>query len=235
MERFILKKAYFCIFVSEEMKRHYEKKYYITFDKDEYYCMPCMNTEIHPTAFDDSKKYSNNYFAYIGSLAVWQRFEDIVYIYKCIEDSGIPNCKLLVYTPQKKEAETIIEKYGVKNYYVDYVENQDLPIRLREAKYGFIIRDNTTVNRVATPTKISTYLSCGLIPIYSECIKDFADVARNMKYVVQYDSQYIDRIKNMSSCSINASDILMEYSKVFSTYYSPEYHVNHLRRMLDDI
>lgn len=235
LERFILKKARFCIFVSEEMKYHYERKYHISLSNSGYYCMPCMNTIIHPGAFEYSKKYSNNYFAYVGSLAVWQKFEDTVCAYKCIEDAGIPNCKLLVYTPQEKEAEAILKAYGVRNYDVDYIDNKELPTKLTVAKYGFIIREDTTVNRVATPTKISTYLSCGLIPIYSECIKDFSRIAKNMKYAVQYDTHYVERIKNMSACNIRAADILAEYSKIFSTYYSPEYHINLLKQKMENL
>ena len=82
MEKMILKRAKFCFFVSEEMVRHYEEKYKLKLDREKIYIMPCQNTDFHPEAFLPREKYQNNYFAYTGSLAIWQKFEDTVIAYK---------------------------------------------------------------------------------------------------------------------------------------------------------
>lgn len=225
MEKSVLKKASFIFFVSKSMQAHYEKKYHMSFKRNRCYCMPCMNTEICEEAFLYEKKYEYNTFAYIGSLAVWQQFEETAKLYKRIEDSGISNCLFKVFTPQRNEAREIINKYNIKNYSIDFVENSKLPQVLAGVKYGFIIREDTAVNRVATPTKISTYLSCGLIPIYSECLRDFAQLACNMKYAIKYDENITERVNSTGFQKIDTQKIYQEYKDIFNTYYSREAHV----------
>ena len=230
MEHYILTHAQFILFVSNEMRRHYEKKYSIKFDTSKYYCMPCMNTEIHIEAFQGTDKYKKNHFAYVGSLAPWQRFEDTVRVYKTIENAGIPNCMLRVFTAQKIDAERIVNENGVKNYSIEFVENEKLSEALVDVKYGFILREDTTVNRVATPTKISTYLSCGMIPVYSDCLKDFSECAKDMKYVVKCDSSLINKIQMFQN--VDKCEILNEYSRIFKTYYSRSFHINKLKEKM---
>ena len=235
MEKIILKRAEFMFFVSDEMRQHYEKKYNIKIHENKYYCMPCMNTQIHKEAFAGKNKYVDNTFVYVGSMAVWQKFEDTAKTYKEIEESGIPKCKLVVYTKEKQKAEMILNQIGVKNYRIDFVKNEELPNALKDAKYGFILRDDTTVNRVATPTKISTYLSCGLIPIYSSCLRDFDMVASNMKYVVCYDNALLETIKKFDRYKIDPESIFDEYNRVFETYYSALEHSKNIRRLIKDV
>ena len=228
MEKYILKKSLYSFFVSAEMHDHYEKKYNLKLNPDKYYCMPCMNTQIHLDAFESKDKYNNNVFAYIGSLAIWQRFEETARIYKLIEDAGIVNCEFRVFTAQKEEAKEIIIKNRIRNYSIDFVKNEEIPMALKDVKYGFIIREDTTVNRVATPTKISTYLSCGLIPIYSECLKDFAELASHMKFAIKYDDRIVDKIQRLSSIEIDKNEILKEFKQLFDSHYSRRYHVNQI-------
>ena len=230
LEKYIIRKSKFIFFVSDEMRNHYEKKYSIVINN--YYCMPCMNTQIHAETFKAEGKYKNNTFAYIGSLAVWQKFEETVKAYKMIEDSGIPDCCLKVFTSQKEDAKKIIGDYKIKNYSIDFVDNDSLPKALEDIKYGFIIREDTTVNNVATPTKISTYLSCGLIPIYSGCLKDFFNIAQNMKYTVLYDDNLTNKIKKMDREEISYNDVYEEYKKIFETYYSAENHKRNIKKII---
>ncbi|WP_019679567.1 hypothetical protein [Ruminococcus flavefaciens] len=235
MEKQILKKARFKVFVSNAMKHHYEAKYKLNFDSSSMYIMPCQNTLLHTEAFESKDKYSRNIFVYTGSMAVWQKFEDTVKAYKQIEDVGLVDCELWVFTSEKEEAERILEKYMIKKYKIDYVDNNKLPYALANAKYGFIIREDTAVNRVATPTKISTYLSCGLIPIYSKCIVDFDSVASHMKYAIRYDENFQNVIQEMALKKINNDDIYKEYKGVFDTYYNNELHTINMSKQIKDV
>ena len=233
MERVILKKSWFKLFVSTEMVRHYQRKYKLLIPESSYYVMPCQNTELPPEAFESEDKYKKNIFVYTGSMAVWQKFEDTVKVYKEIENSGIKDCEFWVYTGEKEEARRLLEKNDIKNYKIDFVKNTELPRVLADAKYGFIIREDTPVNRVATPTKISTYLSCGLIPIYSACLAGFHDIATSMKYVICYEEGNISQIDNFCFMKINKNEVLNEYQKIFERYYDLTYHKNQLTRLIN--
>lgn len=222
MEKIVLKHSEFVFFVSNTMLEHYKLKYKINF-KDNYYCMPCMNTEIHEEIFFTEDKYKNNKFVYVGSMAVWQKFEDIVRCYKSIEEIDMKNTQFYVFTSEKNIAKDLLEKYNVKNYFIEYVDNDLLPNALSDKKYGFILREDNLVNNVATPTKISTYLSCGLIPIYSSSLKDFDIISKKMKYVIKNDKDFLYKIREFDD-NINVSEILKEYKNIFDTYYCVETH-----------
>lgn len=232
IEKNVIKNAEFCFFVSDEMRKHYEAKYNITLNDRRYYIMPCLNTSIHKKAFFKTEKYKKNIFVYAGSMSIWQNFDEIVNLYKKIENSNIPFTKLLVLTFEREKALETIKKYNLKNYEVNYVENEELPNIISSAKYGFVIRDNTSVNRVSTPTKLSTYLSCGLIPIYSSCIKDFNNLMKDKSYKIVEDENLIESIKKFDLYNINSEEIFNEYNDIFNKYYNPDYYIRNIKDIL---
>lgn len=235
MEKVILKGSMFNVFVSNEMLRHYQRKYKLQMPEFSYYVMPCQNTVLHPDAFKPQDKYKKNIFVYTGSMAVWQKFEDTVKAYKEIEESGIPNCEFWVFTSEKEEAKRLLDKYDVNAYKIDFVKNTELPKVLAPAKYGFIIREDTPVNRVATPTKISTYLSCGLLPIYSECLVAFSEIASSMKYVVLHDENFVSKIEKFSKVEISNTDVFAEYQTVFKRCYDSNIHRDNLKKIFNTV
>lgn len=235
IEKYVLKKAMFSFFVSNEMKEHYEKKYKIRFQENKFCVMPCQNTSIHKESFFKNDKYNNNYFCYVGSMAVWQKFEETVELYAKLEELGLPNTKLYVFTKEQDCAKKIIMDKGIENFEIMFIPNDELPEYLSDIKYGFIIREDTTVNRVATPTKISTYLSCGVIPIYSKCLADFASVASSMKYVVPYDDQIVNSINNFNTYHPESELVYNEYNNIFENYFDPLSHILEAKKKLQTI
>jgi hypothetical protein len=187
--------------------------------------MPCFNTEIIRESFFKKGKYENNIFAYTGGLSTWQCFNEVIKCYERIEKLGIPNTKLLVLTPEKEKAQREINKTAIKNYEIGFVSVEELPAILANAKFGFVIRDDVEVNQVSTPTKISTYIANGLIPIYSECLKDFHSIISQFKYKISYDSiEFYDELKQYMTEKINADSIYIDYSNLFDMYYNANYH-----------
>lgn len=238
IEKVVLKKTQLAIFVSKSMKEHYEKKYKIEFS-GRYYIMPCFNTELSRESFFKHNKYKNNIFAYTGGLSTWQCFDEILDCYKKIEDLGIPNTKLIVLTPEKEKALEKIKNIDINNYEIGYVKIDELSHILSDVKFGFIIRDNSIVNQVSTPTKISTYVANGLIPILSENIKDFNNVTSEFRYKLCYEADnFYEKIEYLSTSEINPQNVYDEYSKLFNKYYSVNYHVEQLtskfKQILDD-
>lgn len=226
-----LRSSDFIVFVSKAMKDHYEKKYKISFSEKRYYIMPCYNTSLREEAFIEKDKYSNNTFVYTGSMEKWQGVPHIIECYKRIEESGLPNTKLEIYTAEQETAAKLVKEAGLANYYIGCCSNDELQIVLGHIKYGFILREDNIVNRVSTPTKISTYLANGVIPIYSKCIASFHDVASKMKYVVE-EKETEKKILAFDEEIIKAECVLEEYRRVFDTYYSNEYHISNLTERL---
>ncbi len=230
MDCFAMKKARLVFFCSAYMKIHYEKLAKCSF-ADKSYLMPCYNEELSIGSIEN-KDYSKKNFTYVGSLDLWQCFDEIAAIYKVIEDQ-IPDTFFKVLTFSTNEALRKIKELGIKNYEVKSVSKEQVQKELQDTVYGFIIRKDSIVNKVATPTKISSYMSVGIIPIFSTVLDDFWRVSNKMKYVLPVDqNSNISSLINFINSEIDKAELTSEYSEIFSTYYGTENHINNISRLV---
>lgn len=238
IEKIAIKKASRVIVVSNEMINHLQNKYKIKMNN--VFVMPCFNENIDKSAFEEEDKYKNNTFVYIGGLSKWQRFDDIIRIYRFIEQN-VPDTSLLVFTKQIEEARQIIMEHNVERYTVDYVKPDELSKRIKCAKFGFVIREDCAVNRVATPTKLSNYLANGIIPIYSECLTDFHSIMSSREYSISlhslFEREELEQsiIKSAMMNNIDYKEVFKEYKKIFDSYYSRQLYVGQLIEFLGEI
>lgn len=238
MEKYILKKAKLVLLVSEEMKAHYEKKYKLDLSKKSI-IMPCFNeTEIVNNAFS-ADKYCDNTFVYVGSLHKWQCFEQTASVYAKIEKEANTSTKFCVYTFQKEQAESILRQYGVQNYAVDCVDKDELSERIKDIKYGFVLREDCAVNNVATPTKFSNYLANGIIPIYSSALKSFTEFDKTNQLGLIYDLDNAeDGIQNILThiqSEVSKDTVLSKCQHAFSTYYNADAYTKQIAEKLKEI
>lgn len=229
MEKLALKNCICNIFVSESMLKHYQKKY--GYKGNNYFIMPCFNEEFHPESFT-SEKYTTPTFVYSGSADGWQCLDKTVALFKDIQ-GRIPNATLTIYSKDRIAIESILQQYGV-NAEIKYVPYKQLAEDMKTFKYGFLIRDNDPVNNVATPTKMSSYLSSGVIPIYSDVIGDFKKVLSANAYTIPLDEKMngLNRLYELENNGINISIIEQSYKAVFDTYYNENRYVDNLSGLL---
>lgn len=235
LDVFAMKKAKFILYVSEYMQSHYENISHLSFSEKSY-IMPCFNEELDTSIFRN-KDYSNKTFCYVGSLDLWQCFPETLMLYKKIENR-IPESRLKILTFNVKEGERLLKEYGIRNYEIKCVPKEQVKEELMSASYGFIIRKDNTVNRVATPTKFSSYLSSGVMPIFSSCLIDFDTVSKtkNMKYVLGVNQDYdIDKIIDFVQRPVDINKLENEYMDLFSTYYSIDYHTKNITKQLRNL
>lgn len=154
--------------VSEEMKRHYVSMYFCKLENA--IVMPCYNLSVSPVF--NLKQYESPTFVYAGSSAVWQGVDLMLDVYSLVEKS-IPSAHITILSKDKEKFEKMLALRKIKNYDIKYVKMDKLHEELHKNKYGFILRDNNVVNRVATPTKMNSYLSNYVIPIFSNTVDDF--------------------------------------------------------------
>lgn len=230
-EKKALKSADFVLFVSDYMKEHYEKKYHLDFSDGSYYVIPCFNSNIREASFYSEGKYTGNVFTYIGSMSPWQGFDNVIESFKRIE-KVVSNAFLEVYTGEQDIAKEMLEKAGISNYTIGYVQNSRIFEVLEKAKFGFILREDNEVNRVATPTKISTYMAHGVIPIYSESLRSFSKEAKKLKYVVS-EQALLENVNKLVNKAPDPNEVYNEYSGVFDTYFSRDFHIQNLCEILE--
>lgn len=73
IDTFAMKKARFILYVSDYMREHYEQLAGCSF-KEKSYIMPCFN-EVYDEAVYQYKDYGKKVFTYVGSLDLWQCFD----------------------------------------------------------------------------------------------------------------------------------------------------------------
>lgn len=169
VERKAVNLSYFNFFVSDRMKSHYSEKY--NYYVDNFMVIPCYNKNLKKEYFSSDIKPKSS-FVYAGGIFPWQCFDETAAIYKKIEANN-PNALLTVLTKDKEKAEKIISKEGIKNYQIKYVSLEEVMGELSKHKYGFLLREDNIVNNCATPTKMNTYLSAGLMPIHTYAVHAF--------------------------------------------------------------
>lgn len=204
--------------VSRAMLRHYEMKYSLELETKSF-VMACSNEEIHPEAFMVKEKYSHPVFAYAGSLVSYQCIDQMLEAYADAK-AHFPESRFLFFTNEVEEAKHRVDALGLKDVVIDNKPQNQLWKYIADAKYGFVLREDTTVNRVATPTKISTYLASGVIPIYGSCIEAFSETSKHI-YKLEYNKDtFIADLTAIEAEDINASDIFKQYKDYFAANLS---------------
>lgn len=225
MTHFVMSKARVIFYVSKAMQDYVEAKYRIN-TQDKSFIMPCFNVSFEDGLAFDKNKYANNVFAYVGSLSKWQCFSETVDFY-CKFEEQYPNTELRVFTFAREEAESILSAKNVKNYSVSTVSPEKMSEALKDVKFGFVLREDNPVNNVATPTKISSYLSAGVIPIFSDCITDFYERTKGFSYVVpmRNNTTIPTSLKKLVENEVDFDCLHSEYMSLFETYYNPQYYI----------
>ena len=230
-EKYSLKKSFFSFFVSTSMKEYFEKKHSIKLDVNNL-IIPCYNKALNNSFFKVSKE--KNTFVYAGTLFAWQCFEDTVKLFKQIEDC-IVGSKLIVLTKEQVEAKEILDQYQVLNYEIRFVKLDDLDKELSCYEYGFLLREKHIVNQVSTPTKMNSYLSVGLIPIYTDVIDSFEDNLNLEPYAIKCklednEESIVDKISRNRNVDYHAYYKLCENN--FKEYYDDFYNIESIKRTL---
>lgn len=234
-ERLALSKSSFNLMVSNEMLRHFSKKYNTKINILTE-IMPCYNKAINISAFNFEKKYTMPQFVYAGGLFAWQAIDRTLRIYKMIENE-LPDASLTILTREIDVAETLLQRYEIERGIVKFVELENLEQELKQYKYGFLIREDVIVNQVSTPTKMNTYLSCGIMPIYTDVVVSFEENIDIFPYCVKvgsYDSDTLiaHKIIEHSNFRIDPFMILQKYKELFDRYYLDELYIEKISKMI---
>lgn len=229
LEKYVVKHAKISILVSETMKHHYENKYGVKYTDKNCIVIPCFNEEKTCDAcFSEGIKKPLS-FVYAGGMGVWQCFDKTMRVYAALERRYNGLSSLLVLTNCCEAAKKTINQLGIKNYTVKYAEQEELCTELEEQRYGFVLREDNIVNNVATPTKLSTYIAYGVVPICSSTVVDFSNVTQDNNYVIHLNSEKDDEIAteiqhgvNLINSYYSSENIKKEYDQLFADYYNTD-------------
>lgn len=114
-------------------------------------------------------------FVYVGSVAPWQRLDDVLKFYK--EWSKTMSTRLTIITPDISLVQKRLELEKIEGS-VFSLPTQDVAEELKKHDFGFLLRDEILVNQVASPIKFLEYIGNGVIPIISQGVGDYTDICR---------------------------------------------------------
>lgn len=125
---------------------------------------------------------------YSGNCQKWQNVDLMMEImHKLTADQY----KFLILSGQKSHFEKLIRHYKIPSGQIRLlsVKPEELGKYYQLAHYGFILRDDILVNRVANPTKLAEYLQYGIIPIVK--LAEIGDYDQHQYEYIHY--QDLDR------------------------------------------
>lgn len=114
---------------------------------------------------------------YSGGLALWQRVNDIIALF---EKLALINShyRFLFLTKEIAQLQELLRSSRLPSdrVVVESCAQEEVYRFLSAADVGIIMREDTTVNNVASPIKIGEYLGCGLPLILTKGIGDFSEL-----------------------------------------------------------
>lgn len=219
--------------VSEAMRLHFTNRYPRL--RLPMFTMPCVNAALNEAAFRRPGKYAAPRFVYAGSLHAWQCVEESLASFARIR-AARPAARLSIFTQDTVAAANLVGAAGLRDVEVAHLTLPALNARLDDFKYGFVLRREHIVNRVATPTKVSTYMAHGVIPVMTRAVQDYNFHLGALDPIVlspSIDAATIaDAVLAMEQRTLDAEQVLTHYRHPFEHYFNHDAYLPKLQRFL---
>lgn len=170
-----------------------------------------------PTGFDSRKFYfdeslrkkkreelrSEDRFVVIFTGNViysWQNIKSTIDVFKCIKERGVeknPYLILLIREDGHSIAKEFIEKAGLSkdDYLLSGVSHDEINSYLNAADMGVLLRDDHTMNKVASPGKLGEYLATGIDVLTTPYIGTYsAPMVKNEIGIIVDDFRDLDYV-----------------------------------------
>lgn len=167
-ERLAVRKAGIVIVVTKAME-HYLRQKFRNALKARSISFPMFPT-FAPSIATRPLENGKPIVVYAGGVHRWQQVPKMIdAIAKTIE-----RCQHRFYTPATETVKAMLPAELADSVVVESKTHAELMAIYPQCHYGFILREDSIVNKVACPTKLVEYLAMGIVPIVdSEQIGDF--------------------------------------------------------------
>lgn len=228
---FVLHSANVLFLVSERMLQRYRRQF--LYMGNNCIVMPCYNMHISNEV--TSEKFEEPSFVYAGGCLAWQCVSEMLRVFAMVE-KAIPNAKLTILSNNKEKFEEAVKREGILNYEIKYVQKELLDKELNKHKYGFLLRHNSIVNNVATPTKMNSYLSSYLVPIFTDGVDDFRKNIKLGEFSLCFNCPFNEEDVANKIIAFEKSrfnfDVYRKYVKlVFDNHYNDSRYIEHMHKI----
>ena len=169
------------IFVADAMRKYYDDLYKV--DTYRSVIVPCC-VEVENTAKAEVVRRSDipqdaNVIGYLGTLAVWQCAKEMFELFRVLNKIG-KNIFFYMILPVRdhEQCRKYFKEAGIskRNYKVEEIPHDQVPGALSRLDAGLLLRRDSVVNRVSSPTKFGEYLESGVPVILTDCIGDYSSL-----------------------------------------------------------
>lgn len=203
LEKLVLKHSDAVVVVSNKFRDYLLSEEFVN-KKDENKIFVIPNRTINPddkvqSELIENKKSTKITGVYSGSSAKWQNVNGIIEFIKASESSDYEiGFNILTYNPEVFKKLIQQNEISSKNVSVENVEPNEVSVKLRNANFGVMIRENNLINNVASPLKFAEYLNAGLPIVISKGIGDTEEIIKkyNIGVILEDDnySKAVDEI-----------------------------------------
>jgi hypothetical protein len=166
----------------------------------------------------------NTLFLFSGSLSSYQCFSESIdlFTHSYVKD---PDCRLLILTPESSKAKERLAALPQETFFLGCATYEEMNAYLNASDFGFLMRREDPLNRVAAPTKYAEYCLTGLPVIMTKSIPHYYDLAKkhkNLCEIIEGEIHYIQvNRKEISETYRNIVSLQSVWDK-YVNIYSPK-------------
>jgi hypothetical protein len=169
--------------VSDALRSYWKRKY--SFDGSNSDVIPCTLSDDVNIELPDEQELLNYHaqlgvqpdeclIAFSGTASGWHSFQMMdALLTKWMREN--PKIKLLLLTSSSTDQLHMCSEFP-ERVIVKWVKHQQVQQLLHAADYGWLVREASDTNRVASPVKFAEYLAAGLYVIISPELGDYSEL-----------------------------------------------------------
>ncbi len=220
IERIAVLNSHYRIAVSKKLIEYW--KYNFNYQSNDHVVIPSCSNKFFDFDIENFKEKKEIIIIFSGSLSKWHSFDLMIKHFETFLISS-KKVKILILSKPNSKFDLLLEKFP-KRVSIDWVKPSHVKNILINADYGYVYRESSITNEVASPVKIAEYLSCGLKIIISKNLGDYSELVNNYNLGFNLDIQntlplFKVNIKEKFRISKFAKENLSIHSKIIVNKY----------------
>ena len=163
------------ISVSTKLLKYWQKEY--GYNTNNHLVIPsCSSKKLTFKNNSEDIRFSKKdiIVVFSGSTSKWHSFPIMISHFETFLEKN-KNVKVLILSKSNSLVSDLQSRY-LNRVIVKWVPPENIPPLLSLADYGYVFREQSVTNQVASPVKVAEYLSCGLKVLISKNLGDYSEI-----------------------------------------------------------